>query len=432
MNIRKDTSIDYGGLYFPSLNEMVLHDPVADIFCHEIIHAFHDDWLMTISTYEEAMTRAIEVAVFNDLPEYLHPYDENHSSDFDYFYEGFNRPNIAAPGGSVYVNPSLLFLRYQVGSYLWAKPYIEDNNFFKRFNDSLYFRMQNNPLVPPNEASLRAIFARIKPVVEGLPNAIWYNKQFLLNTKPQNGFKLFQRINQFTIDHFYREANGNEIPQVGVPLSWELINYSNITIASGTGFASSLGWISVISNVPSSYNGKITVIASTESPDGLLRDTVERTLIASGGRGIFGIADGINDGEVTITPLDDTTVSAQTVTLSDGVFIAPEFETVKGQFRVSFVYPGCGHVSRIITKDASRYFVRIQNQPNTYWVGSVDSSWHNPMNWSGGAVPEECTDVIIAKGSPHGCVIDAPAICRRLTVQTGAVVNARQGIIVRL
>lgn len=66
-----------------------------------------------------------------------------------------------------------------------------------------------------------------------------------------------------------------------------------------------------------------------------------------------------------------------------------------------------------------------------YWVGTTDDSWHNPLNWSTGIVPNEYVDVIINPGSPFSCVITEPAICRTLTIVEGGNLTANNNLTVK-
>jgi hypothetical protein len=362
LNVRLDVNISYAGLYFPSMNEMVLAGLNEDAFCHESIHAFRDDYVMELSTYEEGMTRAAEVEVFNRLENYMHDYDEFHSYSYDYFYEALNRPNIGSAGGSVFSNMTLQLLRYQVSSYVWAKAYLEDNRFLERFNDSLYSRTVVDPSTRYTESKLRNIFETIKPVVEGIPNQLWYNMQHILHATPSAGYKLYQRINQYTIDYFYRATGGGETPQGGVILSWEVFDYNNTLINSGNGVSSpGYGFLSFNPGIPANYNGRIKIVASVESPAGLITDTVYRTKQPIDDQGIFGLVKESNTGTITITPLD-TVMAPVTANLINGAFSFPALENVRGRFRVVFTYPDASHVTRIYTKDRSKYFLSISKE----------------------------------------------------------------------
>jgi hypothetical protein len=45
VNICEDPDIGFAGLYYASTNEMILHDLDVDVTVHEMIHAFHDEYL---------------------------------------------------------------------------------------------------------------------------------------------------------------------------------------------------------------------------------------------------------------------------------------------------------------------------------------------------------------------------------------------------
>lgn len=130
VNVRQDSNlINYAGYNISSINEMDLWKLQDHVFCHESIHAFRDDYIMGLSTYEEGMTRESEVEVFNQLSNYTHPNGDFHSYTYDIYYEGLNSPEIAAYQGNLFTNIAHNFLRYQLASYIWAKAYLEDHNF---------------------------------------------------------------------------------------------------------------------------------------------------------------------------------------------------------------------------------------------------------------------------------------------------------------
>ncbi len=63
------------------------------------------------------------------------------------------------------------------------------------------------------------------------------------------------------------------------------------------------------------------------------------------------------------------------------------------------------------------------------WLGTVDSNWHNPANWSGNAVPNQYTHVYIFGESTYPCVISmadaAVASIRLVNGGTYKVINNR-------
>ncbi len=175
VHILLDSSISYIGMYNISTNEITLHDTADHVLCHEMIHAFHDDDIIYFITYEEGMTRTVEVEVFNQLADYLH-WDEHHSYWYDYYYEALNRPNIACRNGNLFSNSTLPLLKYQISSMIWSKMYIEDENYFRKFNDTLYSRILIDPTIINTDSSLKCIVFLSKQVVENIPISEWYEK----------------------------------------------------------------------------------------------------------------------------------------------------------------------------------------------------------------------------------------------------------------
>jgi hypothetical protein len=429
VNVSKDSTIAASGYFYLSYNEMVLRSAASQVFCHESIHAFRDDYIMALSTYEEGLTRAAEIEVFNELVNYTHPSDEFHSYEYDQYYAALNRPAIGCVNGNATANITLTALKYNISSYTWGKAYLEDNSFLKKFNDSLYERAAVNISTLGTESTLRNIFENIKPVIEGLPASMWYDKQFILNTHPSTGYQLYQRINQYVIDYFYRDSYGNETPQSGATLSWQIFNNADVLITSGSGVSSAgYGWVDCHTSI-TGYTGRVKVIASVQSPQGLLTDTVFRAN-QPGASGVFGVVEDANTGTISVTPLD-TAMATQTTVLVNGAFFISSFKNVRGRFRIEYNYPDCGHVSKIFTKDRSNYFISIKKEPFTYWVGSLDNSWHNQLNWSGGTVPDECMDVIMNPNTKFNCVINAPASCRSLTLNNGVILTANSNLFIK-
>ena len=57
------------------------------------------------------------------------------------------------------------------------------------------------------------------------------------------------------------------------------------------------------------------------------------------------------------------------------------------------------------------------------WLGATDANWHNAANWCNG-VPTSTTDVVINSGVPNMPTISTgSAVCRDLTISTGATVT---------
>jgi hypothetical protein len=360
VNVRQDPAITVGGYYYSSINEIVIKNLSEDVFVHELIHAFRDDYVMGLGTYEEGMTRATEVEAFAQLEKYTHSFDDFHRYHYDVYYEAHNRPNLGTPYGNVQANAALVLLRYQISSYVWKKAYLEDKNFLNRFNDSLYNRVSRDLSTRFTADKLRRIVEDIKPVIEGFPMATWYDRQYVLNTSPAPGYKLYQRISQFTVDYFRRGQFGSEIPQGNARVDWKILDCNDNKLNAGNDDShASNGWISIVPGLPANYQGKIKVVASAQSPDGEVTDTSYLVRWLTGDRGLHGIVVEANTGEVTVTPLD-TNVAAISVALFNGGFVIPAFEKVRGRFRVEYVYPDGFRFSRIFTKERSEYFLWLE------------------------------------------------------------------------
>jgi hypothetical protein len=61
------------------------------------------------------------------------------------------------------------------------------------------------------------------------------------------------------------------------------------------------------------------------------------------------------------------------------------------------------------------------------WMGGTSGNWGTASNWSGGAVPAICNDVIINSGTPFLPVVNGTYACRKLTVNTGVDITVLTG-----
>jgi O-glycosyl hydrolase len=63
----------------------------------------------------------------------------------------------------------------------------------------------------------------------------------------------------------------------------------------------------------------------------------------------------------------------------------------------------------------------------SYWIGTSDSTWENPLNWSCKEVPDKNTDVILNAGVPNYPTINSNATCRSLTELYGIIAKVNTG-----
>jgi hypothetical protein len=74
------------------------------------------------------------------------------------------------------------------------------------------------------------------------------------------------------------------------------------------------------------------------------------------------------------------------------------------------------------------YTNTVQFQFANAWVGTVDTIWEKPANWSCGLVPDANTDVTVEAGTTSFPTVRVNTSCRSLNVKPGAVVNIKPGV----
>jgi hypothetical protein len=359
VNIRKDSTIPFAGLYFVSWNEMILRSATQgtlDVLCHEMLHAFRDDNIIGLASFEEGMVRAAEIEVFDRLIDYVHPFDEAHSYEYDVYYDALNRPEIGAIGGNLSDGYVSLLLRYQLAGYAWGKVLIENDQFLARFNRAYYRTLKKDPSTKNTESSLLKIAASAQNRVEGERFETWYSHQHVLNTAPPAGFALYHRI-WFLSDFFERGSTGFVRMMPNAPVEWRVSDHNGVLLDAGSGLTAANGHLLFLPAIPAGYSGRLEVVASALTPNGrLVESTAFRPFISDGNAGIFGVVRHYNEGTLDIKSLDHPRIGA-TVSVANGVFTAPSLETVRGRFIGRFFAGGELKQVRIFTKDASHYFV---------------------------------------------------------------------------
>ena len=355
VNISKDPTISYAGLYYPALNEIVLPDATQQApLCHEVIHAFHDDDIILLSSFEEGMARAAEVEVFDQLG-LQDP--AGHDYTYDVFYDALNLPEIGSQGGAFSQGYVSLLLRYQLAGYAWAKPLIEEARFFQKFNASLYAAIAAGNSVAGNESMLVSLAAAARPEVEGASFASWYAEQHVLNTSPPAGYFLYQRINQFTVDYFYRDPSGAEFMQPYASIAWSVFDAQDEMLSTGVAATTNNGWTGFIPSVPESYSGRLKTVVYITSPGGAISATSYS--VTGSPVGVFGVVRDFTTGSVTVRGGvgNGHPVSAPVV---NGAFWLPTLGERRGQFTAEFVSANGVRLSKVFTKDAAPYFVIIE------------------------------------------------------------------------
>jgi hypothetical protein len=336
---------------------MVLRTADAlDALCHEMIHAFRDDNVISLASFEEGMTRTAEVEVFNRLAGYTH-WDENHNYTYDVYYEGLNHAKIGSVGGGFFNGYVAPLLRYQLAGYAWAKVLIEDPRFLSDFNKRLYRIALTDPSATSTESTLLGIADRVESQIEGKPFRQWYGLQGVLDTSPPVGYFLYQRINQFTVDFFVRETNGAETMQPNALVQWAVYDFRNTLLSAGSETTTANGWAQFFPVLPADYTGRIRVVVDAAGPNGTVSDASLRAAVETEA-GLFGIVPDVDFGVLTITPLGHGSPPVA-VNVINGAFSAPLLAGVKGRFHAVFRGTLGERRSRWFTKDAGDYFLVV-------------------------------------------------------------------------
>lgn len=380
VNVRKDPAASFVGLYIPSFNEILIRHSTGgnlreriDVIAHEMLHAFHDDYLIGFQSYEEGLTRAAEVELFHQLPHYPLHWNANHRNSYDMFYDGLNESAIASKSENF--GGALTLLRYQMAGYAWAKAYLENRRFFMDFNLAYYAETRLDPGIPYNPAKLQALAHSVMPTIEQQTFAEWYERQHVLNMNTSFGYILYQRINQYTIDYFHRDStSGFESAQAGATVQWAVYDYKDSLLESGISITNSLG-VASFDPRPRGYFGKIKVVVATTAPAGPLQEVSYRPYyfgtLGDAELGVFGVIPEQTLGTVTLRALDEPFTSA-TQTLINGAFFFSQFEKNRGRFELLYTAPNERQFQHYFTKDASHYFIDHVEPRSSTCSGSGD------------------------------------------------------------
>jgi hypothetical protein len=350
VNVRKDPTLStFAGLYNASTNEIVLRNADFDVFIHEGLHAFRDDLVIRVDSYEEGMARAAEVAVLAHFPQYGY-WDQNHSYSIDVYYELNNQPGIGPADGSFIYGRFNPLLRYQQAGYAWGKMLIEDKLFPVKFNAYYYRAALIDPAVSGNVEYLRAIAGKLKPRVERKVFNQWYSGQHIFDTAPAEGYQLLFKADTGIIMVYFRDDLGDEYLIPDSHVTWEVRSCNGDLLSVDSDVTSVFGWVEIPIWMISSYSGRVQLNISAELPGGR---KIEKTFFAYRGHeeGIFGLAQNCS-GTVKIRHAGGIT----DIPVLNGSFSAPELGSLAGTFTIWQV--GSIH-KKTITKDASPYFVML-------------------------------------------------------------------------
>lgn len=274
-----------GGIFNASTNEILFpvynsQNSVVINLVHLLVHAFHGPLIFDYDAWEEGFARAVTILVAHRVAQAMGIADPDgfFKTDPNYhalpFYDLLNQP---ALGNNVFIAPSLKQLpitegqlggmylpRMQMAGSAWLKVYLEDPDFFKKFNAQYYAQYNPNETVKlsgdiPRLKSIAASVLANGGTVEGLPFDRWYERQYVLDTSVSFGKKIYAWVVPDRADegqdnpgisivlmYYQTTADGDEIPlnDVCYPIYWDYnqqnrlflgAQYERIDIVDGEG-----------------------------------------------------------------------------------------------------------------------------------------------------------------------------------------------------
>lgn len=274
-----------GGIFNASTNEILFpvynnQYSVVINLVHLLVHAFHGPLVFDYDAWEEGFARAVTLLVAHRVAQAMGLADPEDwlKTDPLYhalpFYDLLNQP---ALGNNVFIAPSLKQLpvpegwlggmyypRMQMAGSAWLKVYLEDPDFFKKFNAQYYAQYNPNETVKLSGdiPRLKAIAASVLAnggMVEGVPFDRWYERQYVLDTSVSFGKKVYAWVVpdraepgqdnpglSVVLLYYQTSADGDETPlnDVCYPIYWDYnqqnrlflgAQYERIDIVDGEG-----------------------------------------------------------------------------------------------------------------------------------------------------------------------------------------------------
>lgn len=229
VNIRLDPDLDsiQGGIYDATENEIVLA-PMSGNFAEDsfillilVLQAFHDDVAFFYDSWEMGFAGAA-ATVIQTRSGVAPGYNPIDPGPF-YATSVYEAQNQEALGGPTFFAESgwtgMLVWRIAMARSAWFKCWVEDDQFFRRFNETYYASFTET--LPGDIAALRVLAAQVLPMVEGMPFQEWYQRQWVLDTSIRIGTKLFVWNIPLTqsvaliLEYFFTSFDGDERPLGG-------------------------------------------------------------------------------------------------------------------------------------------------------------------------------------------------------------------------
>ncbi|MFO8081123.1 MAG: FlgD immunoglobulin-like domain containing protein [Armatimonadota bacterium] len=216
-----------GGVYDASENEIIMA-PLSGNLSEDtfvlmilVLQAFHDDAGFFYDAWEIGFAGAA-AKVIQTRSGVAPGYDPITPGPF-YATSVYEPQNQQALGGPTFFPESgwtgMLVWRVAMSRSAWFKCWVEDDQFFRRFNEAYYANFTED--LPGNVPALRVLASEVLPRVEGMPFQTWFQQQWVLDTSLRLGEKLFvwnvplTRSVALIAEYYFTTIDGDEQPRGG-------------------------------------------------------------------------------------------------------------------------------------------------------------------------------------------------------------------------
>jgi hypothetical protein len=221
VTVVRDLRYHSSNAFIPSSEEIRMDDGFyPQLFTHELIHAFRNTHILstnqkweydsTLSGFEEGFAQAVSYEAMN---QYVAAYPNDNqvagntlwgsTDDWDYDFQ--NMPILkgtdfwSESGGT-----GLYWLKYEMAAAAIRKINIESPDFYKRFNQEYYARINADPV---NTRSSRALIVDIikslVPKIEGQDAKSWVDRQNIFFTQNVYGKKIYDRVQNYEWSEYF-------------------------------------------------------------------------------------------------------------------------------------------------------------------------------------------------------------------------------------
>ena len=414
-----------GGVYDESLNEIRMaplsgnNDEDTFILLLLVLQAFHGNAAFFYDAWEQGFVGAAATAIQAQVDP---NFDPSNPGPFYCLsvYEAENQPEL---GNSTFYPASgfsgMLVWRIAMARAAWLKCWIEDPNFFVNFNQAYYSQFADS--LPGDVPGLTDIGAQVLPTVEGLPFAVWYQKQCVLDTSVSVGAKLYTwnipltESEALIPESYFTDTTGDESPRGGTAhtnyLNWDLsvslyAEEGNLIQIPASGDGAGEGFL-----IPTFFNiggtQRITVQVELNDLVHTYLFPYEQRASDTGGNNFYGAI--VNNTTGTVATTGGTAVVNATVTNGawGGVVSAGALAPAKVQ--VTYTATAGQTVTRQVNVGWDSYVmfldgggqgtVHLSLQPNTLYMMSLPLT---PLTDDAAAVlGVASTDMLMARYDPN-------------------------------